>query len=159
LHQETCGGYTNGDGGDEGKNKGAEVDKNIFNNQQGLEAAVEDSGGVARMGGHHDRWQRCTQHVIPEQLCPHPMMRKLRYNDQQMVAATDDGEAAAEDCGDWVEAVMGGDGSSGCGRQRLNDNNNDDLSSNNDNGSSDNKDGNDNNKTTTTTSVALERVV
>jgi hypothetical protein len=44
-----CGGYIDGDGGDEGKNKGAEVKRNIFNNQ-GLEAAMEDSGGVARMG-------------------------------------------------------------------------------------------------------------
>ncbi len=53
-HQETCGGYNDGDGEDEGKNKGAEVDKNIFNNQQGLEEAMEVSGGVAWMGGHHD---------------------------------------------------------------------------------------------------------
>ncbi len=31
-------------GGDEGKNKGAEVNKKKFNNQQGLKAAMEDSG-------------------------------------------------------------------------------------------------------------------
>ncbi len=29
--------------------------KDIFNYQQGLEAAMEDSGGVARMEGHHDQ--------------------------------------------------------------------------------------------------------
>jgi hypothetical protein len=55
LHQETCGGYIDGDGWDEGKNKGTENDKNIFNNQQELEVAMEDSGGLAQMGSHHDR--------------------------------------------------------------------------------------------------------
>jgi len=34
-----------------------------------------------------------------------------------MVAAMYDGEAAAEDCGDQVEAVMGGGGSGGHGGQ------------------------------------------
>ncbi len=79
AHQETCGGNIDGDGGDESKNKVAKVEKNIFNNQQGLEVGMEDSGGVAWMGGHHNQRQWCTQYVIPEQRPPHPMIRKLLY--------------------------------------------------------------------------------
>ncbi len=53
MHKETCGGCIDRDGGGgEGKNNGAEVDKNIFNNQQGLEGVIEDSRGVAQMRGH-----------------------------------------------------------------------------------------------------------
>jgi hypothetical protein len=46
-----CGGYIVGDGGDEDKNKGAKVNKNIFNNQQGLEAVMDDRGGRGPDGG------------------------------------------------------------------------------------------------------------
>ena len=46
---QTFGGYIDGDGG-VGENKG-----DIFNNQQRLEAAMEGSGGVARMGGDDNR--------------------------------------------------------------------------------------------------------
>jgi hypothetical protein len=52
AHQETCGGYLiDRDGGDKGKNKDAELDKNIFNNQQRLEAAMEGKGGGGADGG------------------------------------------------------------------------------------------------------------
>jgi hypothetical protein len=46
----------------------------------------------------------------------------------------DNRKMAAEDCGDWVEAVMGDGGSSGCGGQQLHDNDDDDPGSNNDDG-------------------------
>jgi hypothetical protein len=54
-------GHIDGDGGDKGKNKGTEVDKNIFNNQQGLEAAMEDRGGGCRWGAimtNDNQWQQ-----------------------------------------------------------------------------------------------------
>ena len=50
AQQQTFGGYIDGDGGGAGENKG-----DIFNNQQWLEAAMEDSGGVARTVGDDNR--------------------------------------------------------------------------------------------------------
>ena len=49
AQQQTFGGYIDGDGGGAGENKG-----DIFNNQQRLEAEMEGSGGVARMGGNEN---------------------------------------------------------------------------------------------------------
>ncbi len=45
AHQETCGGYIDGDGGDEATNKGAEVDK---------KSTINWAGGGGQWGGGAD---------------------------------------------------------------------------------------------------------
>ena len=52
AQQQTFGGYIDGDGGVRVRIKVTKLAHNIFNNQQQLEAAMEGSGGVARMGGN-----------------------------------------------------------------------------------------------------------
>ncbi len=53
AHQETCGGYNDGDEGLMARRKVPKLAQNIFNNQQRLVVAMggHGGGGVARMGG------------------------------------------------------------------------------------------------------------
>ena len=51
AQQQTVGGYIDGDGGMWARIKLKKLAQDIFDNQQWLEAAMEGSGGVARMGG------------------------------------------------------------------------------------------------------------
>ncbi len=51
VQQQTFGGCIDGDGGVRARIKVPMLAKNIFNNQQWLEAAMEGNGGVAQMGG------------------------------------------------------------------------------------------------------------
>ena len=51
AHQETFGGYIDGDGGVMARRKVSKLTQIIFNNQQRLVVALEGSGGVAQMGG------------------------------------------------------------------------------------------------------------
>ena len=55
VHQETFGGYIDGDGGMMARRKVSKSAQNIFNNQQRLVVALEGCGGVAQMGGDGDR--------------------------------------------------------------------------------------------------------
>ena len=55
AHQETFGGYIDGDGGVMARRKVSKSAQIIFNNQQRLVVALEGSGGVAQMGGDDDR--------------------------------------------------------------------------------------------------------
>jgi hypothetical protein len=55
AQKHTFGGYIDGDGGGASENKVEMLAPDIFNNQQWLEAAMEGSGGVARMGGDDNR--------------------------------------------------------------------------------------------------------
>ena len=62
AQQQMFGGYIDGDGGVRARIKVTKLAKNIFNNQQRLEAAMEGSGGVAWMGGNDNlarqRWRQ-----------------------------------------------------------------------------------------------------
>jgi len=51
AHQETFGGYIDGDGGMMARRKVSKLAQIIFNNQLRLVVALEGSGGVAQMGG------------------------------------------------------------------------------------------------------------
>jgi hypothetical protein len=55
--------------------------QNIFNNHKGLNAAMEGSGGMVKMGGDDDLLQRQTQHVSSDQCCPLSRTRRLWYDD------------------------------------------------------------------------------
>jgi len=55
AHQETFGGYIDGDGGMMVRREVSKLAQIIFNNQQRLVVALEGSGGVAQMGGDDDR--------------------------------------------------------------------------------------------------------
>jgi hypothetical protein len=55
AHQETFGGYIDGDGRMMARRKVSKLAQIIFNNQQRLVVALEGSGGVAQMGGDDDR--------------------------------------------------------------------------------------------------------
>jgi len=55
VHQETFGGYIDGDGGVMARRKVSKLTQIIFNNQQRLVVALEGSGGVAQMGGDDNR--------------------------------------------------------------------------------------------------------
>ncbi len=54
--------YIDGDGGVRARIKGTKMAQNIFKNQQWLEATMEGSGGVVRMGGddnlEHQQWRQ-----------------------------------------------------------------------------------------------------
>ena len=54
VHQETFGGYSDGDWGMMARRKLSKLAQIIFNNQQRLVVALEGSGGVAQMGGDDD---------------------------------------------------------------------------------------------------------
>ena len=53
AHQETFGGYIDGDG--LARRKVSKLAQITFNNQQRLAVALEGSGGVVQMGGDDDR--------------------------------------------------------------------------------------------------------
>jgi len=55
VHQETFGGYIDGDGGVMARRKVSKLTQIIFNNQQRLVVALEGSGGVAQVGGDDNR--------------------------------------------------------------------------------------------------------
>jgi len=55
AHQETFGGYIDGDGGVMVRRKVSKLAQIIFNNQQKLVVVLEGSGGVAQMGGDEDQ--------------------------------------------------------------------------------------------------------
>ena len=50
AHQETFGGYIDGDGGMMARRKVSKLAQIIFNNQQRLVVALDGSGGVAQIG-------------------------------------------------------------------------------------------------------------
>jgi len=54
AHQETFGGYIDGDGGVMSRRKVSKLAEIIFNNQQRLVVALEGSVGVVQMGGDDD---------------------------------------------------------------------------------------------------------
>ena len=61
AQQQIIRGYIDGDGGMRARIKVIKLAKNIFNNQQRLEAATEGSWGVAWMGGDDNRARRRRQ--------------------------------------------------------------------------------------------------
>jgi len=71
VHQETFGGYIDGDGGIMARRKVSKLVQIIFNNQQSLVVALEGSG----------RWGAMT--TVPERCCPCPRTRRPRHNDHR----------------------------------------------------------------------------